>query len=460
MEWQWKTIIEPFKIKAVEPLGFTTRKERETILKKAHYNLFNVKAEKVLIDLLTDSGTSAMSAAQWSAIMSGDESYAGAKSYYNFENAIKEITGYREVIPVHQGRAAERILFSIIGGNGKYSVSNSHFDTTRANVEASGTKAVDLPVDEALDFEKEMPFKGDIDIAKFKKFIKDKGAENICICVMTVTNNSLGGQPVSMKNLKKVSRICRKRGIPLFLDCARFAENAYFAKLRENEYSRKPVEKIAKEMFSLADGAMMSSKKDAFANMGGFIAMNSAGWARKARQNLILTEGFKTYGGLAGRDLEAIAVGLKEVMDERYLQYRIKSTEYLGRGIKKAGVPIVNPPGGHGIYVNAEKFLSHMDKRLFPAQSLVCELYLRGGIRAVEIGMLMFGKKDKKGNLLPGDMELVRLAVPRRVYTQSHIDYVIEVFSEIAKDRKKIKGLKIVEAPPVLTHFTAKLRPL
>ncbi len=460
MNWGWKTIIEPFKIKSVEPLGFTTRQERERILREAHYNIFNVKAEHVLIDFLTDSGTSAMSAAQWGAMMNGDESYAGARSYYNFENAIKDLTGYREVIPVHQGRAAERILFEIIGGRGKYSVSNSHFDTTRANVEASGTVAEDIPVKEALDFEKTLPFKGDMDIKALEKFIKRKGAKNICICIMTVTNNSLGGQPVSMKNLKAVSGICRKNNIPLFLDCARFAENAYFIKLREKGYAGMPVKNIAREMFELADGAMMSAKKDAFANMGGFIAMNNSEWAQKARQNLILTEGFRTYGGLAGRDLDAIAVGLKEVLDEKYLQYRLRSTEYLGRGLKKVGVPIVNPPGGHGIYVNAQKFLSHINPLHFPAQSLVCELYLLGGIRAVEIGMLMFGRRDGRGNILPGEVELVRLAVPRRVYTQSHVDYVIEVFARIAKNRKNIKGLKIVEAPKVLTHFTAKLAPL
>ncbi|RKX76411.1 MAG: tyrosine phenol-lyase [Spirochaetes bacterium] len=460
MKYKWRNIIEPFKIKTVEPLGFTTYEEREKILKEAFYNLFNIRAEHVLIDLLTDSGTSAMSVAQWSAIMSADESYAGARSYYHFESTIKEITGYEEIIPVHQGRAAERILFSVIGGKGKYSVSNSHFDTTRANAEASGMVAVDFPVKEAMDFETEAPFKGNMDTYEFEKFIKERGAENISICIITATNNTLGGQPVSMKNLKEVSRLCKTYKIPLFIDCARFAENAYFIRLREEEYSKKPVKEIVKQMFSLADGAMMSAKKDAFANIGGFLAMKNDGWAQTARQNLILTEGFRTYGGLAGRDLDAIAVGLKEVMDERYLEYRIKSTEYLGRGLKNARIPIVNPPGGHGIYVNARKFLPHINENNFPAQSLVCELYLAGGIRAVEIGMLMFGKWDGKGNILPGEMELVRLAIPRRVYTQSHVDYVIEVFSEIEKNRGNIKGLEVIEAPPVLTHFTAKLKPL
>lgn len=460
MNWKWKTIIEPFKIKSIEPLGFTTEEERKKILERSYYNPFNIPADKILIDLLTDSGTSAMSSQQWSGIMLGDESYAGARSYYNFEKAVLNLTGYKEVIPVHQGRAAERILFSIIGGKGKYVVSNSHFDTTRANVEASGAVAVDLPVKEALDFEKFAPFKGNIDLTKLEKFIKEKGAKNIPVCIMTVTNNSLGGQPVSMANLKDTQNICRKYGIPVFLDCARFAENAYFIKLREKGYSSIPLEKIAREMFDCASGAIMSCKKDAFANIGGFIALNNRKWAQKARQLLILTEGFQTYGGLAGRDLEAIAIGLSEVLDEKYLQYRIRSTEYLGEGLMKHKIPIVQPPGGHGIYVLARKFLPHIAPKNFPAQTLVCELYKVGGIRAVEIGMLMFGKRDSKGNFLPASMELVRLAIPRRVYTQSHIDYVIEVFGHIAKHKKYLKGLELIEAPKVLAHFTAKLKPV
>ncbi|HAF94584.1 MAG: tyrosine phenol-lyase [Elusimicrobia bacterium GWF2_52_66] len=460
MEHKWKTIIEPFKIKSVEPLGFTTREERLKLLEQAHYNLFNIRAEKVLIDLLTDSGTGAMSAAQWGGIMTGDESYAGARSYYNFENEIKDLTGYREVIPVHQGRAAERILFSVIGGQGKYMVSNSHFDTTRANVEASGAAAIDFPASGALDFDKPGPFKGNMNTTALEKFISKTGAKNIPLCIMTVTNNSLGGQPVSMENLKSTQNICRKYGIPMFLDCARFAENAYFIKLREKGYSRTPVREIAQEMFELADGAMMSAKKDAFANMGGFLAMNNTEWSGKARQMLILTEGFNTYGGLAGRDLEAIAIGLREVLDENYLQYRIRSSAYLGEGLTRRGVPIVTPPGGHGIYVNAKKFLPHINPRNFPAQTLATALYLEGGIRGVEIGTLMFGRRDAKGNFLPASMELLRLAVPRRVYTQSHIDYVIEVFGCIAKNKKSLKGLEIVEAPKVLAHFSAKLRPV
>lgn len=460
MDWSWKTIIEPFKIKSVEPLGFTTREERLKILERAHYNLFNIKAEKVLIDLLTDSGTGAMSAAQWGGIMIGDESYAGARSYYNFESEIKGLTGFDEIIPVHQGRAAEKILFSIIGGKGKYVVSNSHFDTTRANVEASGAQAVDFPSKDALDFDEPAPFKGNADLSAMENFIKEKGAKNIPLCVMTVTNNSLGGQPVSMENLKGAQALCRRYGIPLFLDCARFAENAYFIKLREKGYGSVSARKIAEAMFELADGAWMSSKKDAFANMGGFLALNNKEWASRARQLLILTEGFATYGGLAGRDLEAIAIGLREVLDENYLQYRLRSAEYFGEGLRKQGIPIITPPGGHGVYINAKKFLPHIQPRNFPAQALACRLYLEGGIRGVEIGTLMFGRRDAKNNFLPAPMELVRLAMPRRVYTQSHIDYVIEVFGMLAKHRKEIQGLDVVEAPVALAHFTAKLKPM
>ncbi|PIU19753.1 MAG: tyrosine phenol-lyase [Elusimicrobia bacterium CG08_land_8_20_14_0_20_59_10] len=459
MEHEWKTIIEPFKIKSVEPLGLTTREERHNILETAHYNLFNIRAEKVLIDLLTDSGTGAMSAAQWGGIMVGDESYAGARSYYNFENEIKDLTGFAEVIPVHQGRAAEKILFTVIGGKGRYIIANSHFDTTRANVEFSGAAAVDFPVKEALDFDKPAPFKGNADVAAMERFIKEKGAKNIPLAVMTVTNNSLGGQPVSMENLKAVQELCRRHGIPMFLDCARFAENAYFIKLREKGYAQCPVREIAQEMFELADGTWMSAKKDALVNIGGFLALNNRDWSAKARQLLILTEGFNTYGGLAGRDLEAIAIGLREVLEESYLQYRIRSSAYLGEGLLKHGVPIINPPGGHGVYVNAKKFLPHIKPENFPAQALACALYLEGGIRSVEIGTLMFGKRDKNGRFQAAPMELVRLAIPRRVYTQSHIDYVIEVFGLLAKNPAGIKGLEVVEAPEILPHFTARLKP-
>lgn len=459
-DWKWKTIIEPFKIKMVEPLGFTTREEREKILESAYYNMFNIKAEKVLIDLLTDSGTGAMSANQWAGIMVGDESYAGARSFFNFESTIKELTGLDEVIPVHQGRAAEKILFTALEGKGKYVISNSLFDTTRANVEASGAIGVDFPIDEAKEFEKYHPFKGNADVEKMEKFIKEKGEKNILLCVMTITNNSFGGQPVSMENLSSVYNLCSKHKIPVFIDCARFAENAYFIKLREKGYDKMPVKEIAIQMFEYCDGAMMSAKKDAIVNIGGFLALNNKELAQKARQLLILTEGFATYGGLAGRDLEAIAIGLKEVLDENYLHYRIRSAEYLGEGLKKYNIPIINPTGGHGVYVDAKKLLPHIKPQNFPAQSLCCALYLEGGIRSVEIGTLMFGKRESNGNFIPAPMELVRLAIPRRVYTQSHIDYVIEVFSHISKNKNKIKGLEVVEISNVLPHFTAKLRPV
>lgn len=458
--WPWKTIIEPFKIKMVESLGFTTYEERQKILEQAHYNMFNIKAEKVLIDLLTDSGTGAMSANQWAGMMMGDESYAGARSFFHLETTIKDLTGLQEIIPVHQGRAAEKILFTALNGKGKYVISNALFDTTRANVEVSGAIGVDFPIKEALDFEKYYPFKGNADVEKMERFIKEKGEKNILLCVMTITNNSWGGQPVSMQNLKDVYYMCSKYGIPVFIDCARFAENAYFIKLREKGYDKKPVDEIAREMFEYCDGAMMSAKKDAIVNIGGFLAMNDRELAKKARQLLILTEGFPTYGGLAGRDLEAIAIGLKEVLDENYLQYRLRSVEYLGEGLLKNGIPIIYPTGGHGVYINAKKLLPHIKPQNFPAQSLCCQLYLEGGIRSVEIGTLMFGKKDEKGNILPAPMELVRMAIPRRVYTQSHIDYVIEVVTEVKKKKNKIKGLEVVEFPDVLPHFTAKLRPL
>ena len=459
MTWQWETIIEPFKIKSVEPLGFTEQEERQKILEEANYNLFKVPASKVLIDLLTDSGTAAMSAEQWAAIMRGDESYAGARSFFTFEKVIKDLTGYKEIIPAHQGRAAERILFSVIGERGKYCISNSHFDTTRANAEAAGFTVLDLPVEEAYDFEKPGLFKGDMDINALKKIFQEKGSKSISLVIMTITNNSLGGQPVSIKNIREVSSICKKNNIPLFFDAARFAENAYFIKLLEDGYKNKSPKEIAKEMFSYADGCLMSAKKDALVNIGGFIALNNSEWAKKAREVEILGEGFPTYGGLAGRDLEAVAQGLKEVLDEEYLKYRIKSVAYLGDGLRTHGVPIVEPPGGHAVYINAKKFLPSILPHEFPAQALACELYLESGIRAGEIGSLMFGKHDN-GHFVPAPMELLRLAVPRRVYTQSHIDFVIEVFGKLAKKKDKIRGLKVLEVSPYLGHFTAKLMPV
>ena len=461
MSWKWKTIIEPFKIKSIEPLGFTDYEERKKVLKESEYNLFKIPADKVLIDLLTDSGTAAMSSEQWSGIMRGDESYAGARSFYTFEKVVKDLTGYKEVIPTHQGRAAERILFSIIGGKDKCFIANSHFDTTRANAEATGAQAIDLPVSNAFDFSKPALFKGDMDTVLLEKTIKEKGAKNIPLVILTVTNNSLCGQPVSMNNIKEVNRICRQNKIPLFLDAARFAENVYFIKLYEAGYENKSTIQIAKEMFSYADGCLMSAKKDALVNIGGFLAMNNIEWAKIAREVEILGEGFPTYGGLAGRDLEAMAQGLKEVLDEEYLKYRIKSVAYLGEGLKRHGIPIIEPPGGHAVYVDAKNFLSHIDPENLPGQALVCALYLEGGIRSCEIGSLMFGKKDPgNGKILPAPMELVRLAIPRRVYTQSHMDYVIEVFGELAKNKNSIQGLKILEMAAYLGHFTARLAPV
>lgn len=459
MSWNWKTIIEPFKIKSVEPLGFTELSERQKVLKEADYNLFKIPASKVLIDLLTDSGTSAMSSEQWAALMRGDESYAGARSFFVFEEVIKNLTGYKEVIPTHQGRAAERILFPVIGKKGKYVIANSHFDTTRANAEACGLIALDLPAKEALDFGLLAPFKGNMDIEALIRVVQEKGSNEISLVILTITNNSLGGQPVSMSNIKEVSRICRRNKIPLFLDAARFAENAYFIKLREKGFENKLPKDIAQEMFSYADGCLMSVKKDGLVNIGGFIALNDSSWAKSTREIEILGEGFPTYGGLAGRDLEAIAQGLKEVLDEEYLKYRIKSVAYLGEGLRKHGVPIVEPPGGHAVYVDAKMFLPHIEPDRFPAQALVCALYLESGVRASEIGSLMFGKRDN-GRFVPAPMELVRLALPRRVYTQSHIDFVIEVFGELVKKKDKIQGLRVIESSPYLGHFTARLCPV
>lgn len=457
---QPKTIIEPFKIKSVEPIRFTTREERETLLKDAGFNPFLLPADDVLIDLLTDSGTSAMSAKQWAGIMEGDESYAGSKSFYRFESVIKNITGMKFIIPTHQGRAAEKILFSIVGGPGKFVPNNTHFDTTRANVEFSGAEAFDLLNEIGKHPEIRADFKGNMDIEKLETFIKEKGVENIPVCMITVTNNSGGGQPVSMQNIKDVKVVCKKYNIPLFIDACRFAENAYFIKLREKGYENKTPLEIAQEMFSYADGITMSAKKDALVNIGGFLAMNDEDLAMKCRNLLIVTEGFPTYGGLAGRDLEAVAQGLLEVLDEHYLQYRLRSIEYLGEKLIAAGVPIIEPPGGHAIYIDAKRFLPEIPADQYPGQSIVCELYLEGGVRAVEIGSVMFGKYDKNGKLISAMMELVRMAIPRRVYTQSHIDYLLEVVIEVYNNRQKLKGYKIIYEAPMLRHFTARFEPI
>jgi len=455
-----KTIIEPFKIKSVEPIRFTTVDERTVVLKRADYNMFLIPSDDVLIDLLTDSGTSAMSAKQWAGMMDGDESYAGARSFFRFEKKVRELTGFTHIVPTHQGRAAEKILFSLVGGKGKCIPNNSHFDTTRANVEFSGADAVDLPTDIGKDPEILADFKGNMDVIALEDLIKKVGREHIPLCMITITNNSGGGQPVSMQNIRETKSVCNKYGIPLFLDACRFAENAYFIKRREEGYATKSILEIVREMFSYADGATMSAKKDALVNMGGFLAMNDDKLALGARNLLIMTEGFTTYGGLAGRDLEAIAQGLDEVLDEHYLQYRIRSVEYLGERLVESGVPILRPPGGHAIYLNAKAILPDISQDQYPGQALVVELFRIGGIRSVEIGSVMFGKYGKDGKLIPARMELVRLAIPRRVYTQSHIDYVIEVVVEAFQHRQSFHGYRIIEESPVLRHFTARFAPL
>jgi tryptophanase len=455
-----KTIIEPFKIKSVEPIHFTTKEQRIQIIKDAFYNPFLIRADDVLIDLLTDSGTNAMSSAQWAGIMIGDESYAGSNSFFRFEKTIQDITGMPIVIPTHQGRASEKILFSVMGGKGKYIVSNTLFDTTRANIEFSGAEGVDLLCAEGKIPSVPAPFKGNMDTVAFQKFIAEKGAENIPLCMITVTNNSGGGQPVSMQNIRDVKSICKKHDIPLFIDACRFAENSYFIKKREKEFADVPIPEIVHELFSYADGCTMSAKKDAFANIGGFLALRNEDLAIKCRNLLIITEGFTTYGGLAGRDLEAISIGLKEVMEEDYLQYRIRSIEYLTEKLTAAGVPVVQPAGGHAVYIDAKAMFPHISSDQYPGQALVAALYIEGGIRGVEIGSLMFGKYAADGSLIPAMMELVRLAIPRRVYTQSHIDYVAEVIIEVFKNRENIKGLLIEYEAPSLRHFTVRMREL
>jgi tryptophanase len=443
-----RTIIEPFRIKSVEPIRWTTRNEREKLLQDASYNLFLLPADDVLIDLLTDSGTGAMSTYQWGAIMEGDESYAGSKSYNRFRDSIQDIFGYKHVIPTHQGRAAERILFNVMVKRGQIVPNNTHFDTTRANLEFVGGVAMDLVIAEGKQPSLKHPFKGNMDVAALEQVIAREGKEKIPLVMLTVTNNSGGGQPVSMENAKSVSAVCRKHGIPLYFDACRFAENAYFIKLREPGYENKTPKEIAQEMFRLGDGCTMSAKKDGMANIGGFLCTNNDILAQQERDLLILTEGYPTYGGLAGRDLEAIAVGVQEALQEDYLRYRIASTAYLGNHIAEHGVPIVQPPGGHAVYLDARAFVSHIPLEQFPGVALANELYLEGGIRSVEIGTLMFGKAAK--------MDLVRLAIPRRTYTQSHIDYVIEVILEVWRKRNEIRGLKIAYEPPFLRHFTAK----
>jgi tryptophanase len=446
------TIIEPFRIKSVEPLRWTTREQRERLLRAANYNLFQLAAEDVLIDLLTDSGTGAMSTEQWAGIMRGDESYAGSPSFTRFRDSVQNIFGYKHVIPTHQGRAAERILFGVMCKKGDVVPNNTHFDTTRANVEFVGAEAVDLPCDESRLPESVHPFKGNMNVTALEQLIARVGREHVPVVMLTITNNSGGGQPVSMENARAVSALCHKHGIPLYFDACRFAENAYFIKQREAGYVDKTPKEIAQEMFALGDGCTMSAKKDGMANIGGFLCTNDDALAQQEKDLLILTEGYPTYGGLAGRDLEAIGIGIQEALDEDYLRYRIASTAYLGRHISEQGVPIVQPPGGHAIYIDARAFLPHVPPEQFPAVALANELYLEGGIRSVEIGTLMFMDKAR--------MDLVRLAIPRRVYTQSHIDYVVEVVLDVWNQRQQIQGLKLISGAPFLRHFTARLAPL
>lgn len=451
-----KTIIEPFRIKSVEPIEMRTEEERVQLLAKAHYNPFLLDSCDVVIDLLTDSGTSAMSANQWAGIMNGDESYAGSKSWKNMERAVRDLTGMEFILPTHQGRAAERILYTTLGGKGKVFISNTHFDTTRANIEYSGAEAIDIPIEASRATEIPHPFKGNMDVKRLEKLIDEKGVQNVAAVIMTVTNNSGGGQPVSMENMIAVSEVCEMANIPLILDCCRIAENAYFIKHREEAFAHLSYREIARQMFNLANGAVMSSKKDALVNMGGFLALRDKELARECTSVLIITEGFSTYGGLSGRDMEALAIGLEEVFEPAYLEYRIQSTRYLGEKLHAIGVPVMLPIGGHAVYVDAQKFYPHIPAHEYPGQALVCELYKAAGIRTVEIGSVMFGKYDEHQKLIPAPMELVRLAIPRRVYTQSHIEYVIETFEELLKMREKVSGLQIIEEPLFLRHFTAK----
>jgi len=457
---EFKTIIEPFRIKTVEPIKMSTFGERLEYLKAAGYNPFLLDSNKVIIDLLTDSGTSAMSTNQWAGMMRGDESYAGASSWNHMRESIFNLTGHEYILPTHQGRAAERILYGAIGGKGKLFISNTHFDTTRANIEVTGAQAIDIPIAEGRRPEIYHPFKGNLDVNELKKQIEQYGASSISAVILTVTNNSGGGQPVSMQNAREVSEVCRKNNILLVLDCCRVAENSYFIKHREAGFENHSYYEIAQEMFRLCDASIMSAKKDALVNMGGFLTLRNKELADQCTSVLIITEGFATYGGLSGRDMEAISIGLKEGFEPDYLHYRIKSNSFLGEHLRKLGVPIIWPVGGHAVYVDAKAFYPSIPVHQYPGQALVCELYLAGGIRSVEIGSVMFGKYDENGKLIPAAMELVRLAVPRRVYTQSHIEYVIEVFENIVKHKKDIKGLEIIEEPRFLRHFTCKFKRL
>lgn len=453
----FRTIVEPFRIHSVEPMRLTTRAERTAALAAAGYNLFELRAEQVLIDLLTDSGTGAMSAEQWAGIQRGNEAYAGAPSFYRFRDAVTSLFPYRHILPTHQGRAAEKILFTVTGGAGRVIPNNTHFDTTRANIEFTGAQAIDLPISEGLQPGMRHPFKGNMDTAALEQLLEAR-ADAVPLVMLTVTNNSGGGQPVSLANLRAIRAICDRFGKPLFLDACRFAENAWFIKTREPGYADVPVTAIVQEMASLADGMTMSAKKDPLANIGGWLALNDDGLAEQCRNLQILTEGFPTYGGLAGRDLEAIAQGLRECTDHDYLRYRVRSVAYLGEALESAGIPVVVPFGGHAVFIDARTMLAHLDPLQYPGQALACALYEEGGVRACEIGTVMFGLHPD-GTETPAAMDLVRLAIPRRTYTQSHIDYVIEVLTRVASRAASLPGLRIVSQPRHLRHFTARFAP-
>jgi tryptophanase len=454
----FRTIIEPFRIHSVEPLRMTTWRQRQVAMGEAGYNLFKVKARDVLIDLLTDSGTGAMSRDQWAAMQHGDESYAGSPSYYVFRDAVRELFPFEHVIPTHQGRAAEKIIFSVLGGPGKVVPNNTHFDTTRANVEHTGATAVDLLIAEGRDPQVEHPFKGNMDVAALDALLRTRG-DDVPVVFVTITNNSGGGQPVSLANLRAVREVCDAHGKLLFLDACRFAENAWFIREREPGQSGRDVTDIVRDIAALADGMTMSAKKDPMGNIGGWLAMNDDDLANRCRSVLILTEGFPTYGGLAGRDLEAVAQGLREVVDHEYLQYRIRSTGYLGKALQHAGVPVLNPIGGHAVYLDARALLPHIPPTQYPGQALALALYEAGGVRSCEIGTVMFGRQPD-GSEIPAPLDLVRLAIPRRTYTQSHIDYVIEVCEHVARHADELTGYRIVDEPPSLRHFTATFEPI
>lgn len=455
-----KTIIEPFKIKMVEPITMSSEEERKIFLKKAHYNTFLLNSDQVIIDLLTDSGTSAMSSNQWAGLINGDESYAGSRSWLRMQKVVMDLTGMDYILPTHQGRAAERIIYSQLGGKGKTFISNTHFDTTRANIEYSGAEAIDIPIEEGKQPKLIHPFKGNMDVVQLEENIQKLGPENIGAVILTITNNSGGGQPVSMQNAREVGEVCKKYGVTYLQDMCRIAENAYFINHREKGYENVDYKSIAQEMMSFADGAVMSAKKDALVNMGGFLSLRDENLANECKNLLIITEGFTTYGGLSGRDMEAIAIGLEEVFQADYLRYRIRSTEYLGNKLSEMGIPLMLPIGGHAVYVDAKEMYPNIPVDQYPGQTLVSELYHVGGIRSVEIGSVMFGKYDANGKLIPATMELVRLAIPRRVYTQSHIEYVIEVFEQVLKRIDEAKGFKITYEPLFLRHFTAHFEPL